>query len=344
MGTRRVRNFNRTRRKYGGDKLGEGGRSIAYDLYSESGDSLYSLAKENNTSEIELIFPDGKTEILENSDQFLESLKSSKQSIGKIIKPSGFLSLITTKSNFMGEIENNQKIINAYGLKNAKKYTTLTGIELDGKNVSGAIFSGKKSIHAIFNVKCVSKYDMDIKQFTVDILESLNHFSENHNDIKLDNIVKCSDKYKLIDWDKTGARDKVIRATTYTTNPVKLYLIYGVSSIVKLTFGTQHFINKQSVGFPVKGVASSSEFKELYSRIMKEYEEEISSKTKKELLENYKDTFDTFSVGMTLFYAIYHFKLDYQKYRSLINSLTSLKDPLNAKQALALSKKFFNKD
>jgi hypothetical protein len=330
-------------RKYGGDKLGEGGRSIAYDIYSETGDSLYSIVKTSNISSVEVFFPNGKVQITNDIEKFLEKLKTCNQSMCKLLKPSGFLSFVTTKNNFIEEINNNQKIIDIYGLKNAKKYTTLTGAIIDGKNVAGAIFSGERNIYVIFNTKCISKYNFDIKQFTFDILESLTHFSENHNDIKLDNIVKCSDRYKLIDWDKFGSRDKLIRATTFTTNPVKLYLIYGISPLIKITFGNQSFINEQSIGFPVIGVTSSPEFTEIYYKIIGEYHEEISSKTSAELFEKYKDTFDVFSVGMTLFYGIYHFQLDYQKYKPLIEKLTSLKEPLNAKEALAFAKKFFKK-
>jgi len=46
---------------------------------------------------------------------------------------------------------------------------------------------------------------------------------------------------------------------------------------------------------------------------------------------------------MTILYAVIHFKLDYQKYKPLIEALTSLKDPLNAKEGLAFAKKFFKK-
>ena len=344
MGTRRIRKLNKTRRKHGGAKLGEGVRGIAYDTYSESGDSLYSLAKSNKTSKIELFFADGNSQTITDENKIenlYESLKSLTDSISKIFKPSRFFSLTSASKEFSGEIETNKRVVDLYGLKNAVKYSTLTGVELDGKNISGAIFYGKTNIYAIFNRKCIGEYDMDIKQFTLDILESLNNFSENHNDIKLDNIVKCSDRYKLIDWDKNASKDKIITASTSTTNPVKLFLVFKFSAIVKMIFTKRNPQAKK--WFILSEATATTEFKETYNRIMLEYEDEVNSKSKKQLFEKYKDTFDVFSFGMTILYAVIHFKLDYQKYKPLIEALTSLKDPLNAKEGLAFAKKFFKK-
>jgi hypothetical protein len=342
MRTHRVRRLNRTRRNNGGAKLGEGAQAIAYDVYSESDESLYSLTKDK-TNKIELFFPDGKTETLsspEEIEKFLESLKSLTNSIAKVLKPKGFFSFENINKNFIEELDINRTIINLYGLKNAKKYLTLAGIEIHGKSVSAAIFTGEGSkVYAIFNNKCNGNYDMDIKQFATDILESLSHLPSNHNDIKLDNIVRCSDRYKLIDWGKNAPRHKLIRASSTTTNPIKFYLMYKLSTVAKMIFTKMkpsgvHWFNFNET-------TKTDEFKEIYNKIMAEFQEEIKTNSRSNIMKKFTDTFDVFAFGMTVLYAVIHFKLDFQKYKPLIEALTSLKDPLNAKQGLAFSKKFF---
>jgi hypothetical protein len=170
MRTRRLRKLNTTQRKNGGAKLGEGARGICYDIYSESDESLHQFA--GDSKKIELFFPDGTSEVIDNEEKikdFLESLKKISNSIAKIFKPVSIFSFKSIQSEFINELKTNRRIIELYGLKNAKKYTTLTGVEINNKSVSGAIFSGRSVIYTIFNKKCVGKYDMDIKQFTIDI-------------------------------------------------------------------------------------------------------------------------------------------------------------------------------
>jgi len=342
MGTRRVRKLNKTRRKYGGAKLGEGARALAYDIYSEGDESLYSITK-NSTNKIELFFADGNSETITDKDkvdEFIESLKVSTESIAKIFKSPKMFSFKSSRTEFIGELDINRKVIDSYGLKNAIKYSTLTGIKIKGKNVSGAIFSGKKSIYAIFNVKCNGHYDMNIKQFTLDILESLVHLSGNHNDIKLDNVVECSDRYKLIDWDKFSDRDVIEFGSSATTNPIKYYVRTGHSIVASYFF----FGNRLQKGrhFYDRGkIKQQNEYKEIEEIIKIEYNDVVKQFSLKEIREKFKDTYDVFAFGISLLYGVIHFKLDYQKYKPLIEKLTSLKDPLNAKEGLAFAKKFF---
>ena len=344
MGTRRVQRLNKTRRKYGGEKIGEGKCGIAYDVYSEESECLYALAKKNKTNSIELFFINQKSKILDDPDEiekFEESLKNAKDTVAKIIKPVSFFSFISTTTKFLEEVKTNQETIDEYGPKNAKKYLVLSGVDFENNNVVAAIFYGNANIHCIFNAKCVSNYDMNIKEFTIDLLESLTHLTKNHNDIKLDNIVKCSDRYKLIDWDNSGPRNKIIRGTITTCSPIKLYLYYGVSKIVKALFANSRLRRKEIRGFGENNPESTSEYQEQYRRIISEYDHVISLLNKTQLFEKYKETFDVFAVGMCVLFASIHYREDYTKYRDVIAGLTSLKEPLNAKQALAFAKKFF---
>ena len=46
-----------------------------------------------------------------------------------------------------------------------------------------------------------------------------------HNDIKLDNIVYCDGKYKLIDWGASNELSVHKRGSLLGTNPIRLYIL-----------------------------------------------------------------------------------------------------------------------
>ena len=330
-------------KKYGGAKLGEGVQATAYDVYSEIGDSLYSMTYLSNIFKIELFLCNGKVKFLNDTGdirKFIEDLKNHTDFIAKIIKPVSFFSFHSIRDNFLEELRDNQKVIDSYKPKDAESYLTLAGLKFDGMNVVGAIFTGDDSFYAIFNVRCNPMYDFDIKKFTIDILKNLEAFNGTHNDIKLDNIVLCSDKYKLIDWGKYSSRDKLRFGTTTTASPIKYYIYSGLSAV-----GRHYFVkNKRGKSwFNLEEIVKTSEFKDQYTRILDEYNEEVKNTPKKKIFEKYKDTFDVFALGMTIMYGVIHFSLDYETYRPLIEALTSIKDPLNASEALSYAKKFFRK-
>jgi hypothetical protein len=339
----RVRGSHATRRKYGGDKLGEGAQAIAYDVFSETGDSIYSLTLTNNNTKLELFLSNGDVKHITETthiNRFIVSLKEHRNFIAKIIKPAGFFSSHSTRSDFIAELRDNQKVIDSYSQKDAKQYLTLTGIEFEGDDIMGAIFKGDNSIHAIFNIRCIPYYDFNVKKFTIDILKSLAAFKGTHNDIKLDNIVLCSDKYKIIDWGKYSKRDTIRFGTTSTANPIKYYIYSRISR------AGNYFFTKTRKGkswYDISKLTQTSQFKEQYGRIIKEYGEEVSITPRSKMMEKYKDTFDVFSFGMTLMYGIIHFNLDYDKYKPLIETLSSIKKPIDASEALVFAKKFFRK-
>ena len=333
----------RVHKKYGGAKLGEGVQAAAYDVYSEIDESLYSMVYSNKTFKIELFLSDGKVKFLNDLEDiriFIEDLKNHTDFIAKIIKPVSLFSFHSIRGNFLEEIKDNQKVINSYKPKDVDNYITLAGIKFDGMNVTAAIFTGDSSFYAIFNVRCNPMYDFDIKKFTIDILKSLEAFNGTHNDIKLDNIVLCSDKYKLIDWGKYSPRDKLRFGTTTTASPMKYYIYSGIARV-----GRYYFVkNKRAkTWYNFEEIVKTSEFKFQYTRILNEYDEEVKTTPKKKIFEKYKDTFDVFALGMSILYGVIHFSLDYETYRPLIEALTSIKDPLNASEALSYAKKFFRK-
>ena len=62
------------------------------------------------------------------------------------------------------------------------------------------------------------------------------------------------------------------------------------------------------------------------------------------LHSKYKRNLDVFMLGMTLLHAVFKFDLNYEKYRELIDRMTSLKHPWSsAKEALHYTKQYLKK-
>jgi hypothetical protein len=155
-----------------------------------------------------------------------------------------------------------------------------------------------------------------------------------HNDIKLDNIVKCDDKYKLIDWGQScyamELSSKV--GTLLGTSPMRWYLL-----------GHSHLISKSMISYRTTmrnfKFSRNRIFQQTMNRIKAEYNQVIKEETDKDnLMSKYLYSFDIFMLGMTILHAIYKYDLNYLKYRPLIDKFTSLSDPVkNAIEALRLA-------
>jgi len=325
----------RNKHKVGGEKIGEGVQGIAYDTgCAVSGPSLCKTLDKETITQIEIFKLDGNTEKVvdpKSIEDFKEKIAESHDSISKVFKPSGFFSLRSTRTNFLYEIKENLKVLKDYGKISSKRYLTLAG--LDGM-IGAVITTASNTYHVIFNEKCNPRYDFDVEKFTLDLLKSLEKYDGNHNDIKLDNIVFCNGTYKFIDWGKAGPKNELIAGNSATTSPMKWYIYGGYSSLAKRYFASKI---KQEV-------RSHPEFADTYKNILDELDTAlVETSNRTTLMNKYKDSFDVFALGMTILYGIIEHKLDYIKYRILIQRLTSLKDPMNPKQALVFSKKFFKK-
>jgi hypothetical protein len=162
-------------------------------------------------------------------------------------------------------------------------------------------------------------------------IEILQITSHRHNDIKLDNIVKCGDTYKLIDWEQIGKiTDMGKRGTLIATSPIRWYLE-----------GYAPFIAKQILSVKTTmrnfGFSRSTMYKEVDAVISREFDSVIGENSDKaNLAIKYAYSFDIFMLGMTILHAVYKYKLQYEKYRAIILKFTSLKDPVrNAIEALS---------
>ena len=331
----------RTRRNIGGALLGEGVQGKTYDLGCDTeGESMCLMLENNNVSEIRLELEDGSffsLQTKEDIDDFINFLHTVTGKIAKIFKPVGFFSTKTLQNKLDEEIEFNKSVNKLYG-RTARRYVTSDPLKGFRKlSIVGAIMTvkGQGLFFVVFGTKCTNVYDIDIKQFVIDILLSLVKLEESgyfHNDIKLDNIVRCSERYKLIDWGKLGTEKQI--GTTMFTSPAKLY-INGYSQIVsRNTFRLSR--NKQIINNPL--------FRETNKRVVEEFNELVRDNTRDQIREMFKRTHDTFMFGNTILQAIILYNLDYAKYKPIVDSLTSLKEPLTPTQALKVVRKLLKTD
>jgi hypothetical protein len=135
--------------------------------------------------------------------QFQEYINESTGKIAKVLKPTKDI-----ESKFENELAENRRVIKIFN-DQAEKYLIISALPpFQGKDVIGCIvylYVGEP-IYVCFSTKCENNFTPDLDKLIADILESieiLQIISYKHNDIKLDNIVKCGDTYKLIDWEQT---------------------------------------------------------------------------------------------------------------------------------------------
>jgi serine/threonine protein kinase len=320
----------------GGAILGEGGHGITYNLCKDDKVSFCNELEKQPIKQIILYKVDGMETLSDKNTirQFIDFLHTKKDHIAKTFKPAGIF-VSTTKQEFEREIESGKQIIELYG-KHADKYLTiapLTGFQ--SYKLFGAIFEGSVTTYAIFGTKCNNKYEIILPKLLKDILQSIIILQEKdvfHNDIKLDNIVKCSDRYKLIDWGETTKIDRMVKpGSLITTSPIRWYC-YDWRLIKLMCVELLPWRARQLQ----KAATESDLFKEIIAKIKKEFYEVTSHDlSKDELFKKYKNSFDLFQLGMTLVYAIYDKPNYYKQYIPIIKYLTSLTDPpANAKEAM----------
>jgi len=301
----------------GGAKLGEGAHGSAYDLCLSDNESFCNLVDKLTIKKVTLYTYD-EIKVIEPSE-FIKLVHRKGKYFAKTFKTKGTFSLSSAKKEFLAEIKSNKLISEIL----QPDMITFNPDEL------GAHIEGSQEIYVIFGKKCDNKYEVkNIKKFGKDILECLVTLNDKylHNDIKDDNIVKCGTKYKLIDWGAVSDINHPSIRTTKTTSPMKVYLEYGFAFVTKSIF-------TKKVPLEIK---NTTEFKENYKRIMIEFEENLDMYNKTDLKKKFNGTHDVFQLGMTMLILTIERKLDYEKNKSLIEKLTSLKEPLTAKEAISL--------
>jgi len=159
-----------------------------------------------------------------------------------------------------------------------------------------------------------------------------------HNDIKTDNIVLCTEAYNLIDWGAATPMEfkKQKHGSLLTTSPLRWFLMGYNMMISASVLGTKTY-------FKNKAIYKSPLFQETIKRINEEFYELVGSDDslgkKQALFERFKESMDIFMLGMTALHLIIEQKLDWSKYKSIVERFTSLREPIDAHEALRLASK-----
>jgi len=343
MGRHSRRRFTRKKRALEKGLIGEGFHGKAYRVaYTRDGQSLSDLLANEVIDSIKLQNVD-RMEILEDIvdiREFLNFLAKADGVIAKIFKDRFYMTGSTVKHDFEEEIEINRRVIQLYG-KEAPQFLTvgpilgfhkekILGIEVTVK--------GHPTLYIAFSIMCNNKYKIKGVRFLKEIMESVVLLQEagyQHNDIKLDNIVECGDRFKLIDWGQAGPIDKLYVGDMIGTSPMKWYL-EGAPS-----YFAQKILDLRAA-MVNGGYDKSPAFREQYARIRDElYVVVGETPSRAVLFDRYKRSFDIFMCGMLLLHAIHRYSMSYSRYRGLVEALTSLKEPIiDAKTALRLINKF----
>jgi serine/threonine protein kinase len=332
----------RTTRKNGGAKLGEGQKGIVYDISSPDGEeSLYSIlqSRAHNIESITLYSLNDKISLSKQDfSPFINYIGTIHNKAAKIMKePRPEITLKNKKSIMLkkkridDEIRSNIRIVNLFK-KDAETYLAMNP-KLVFKNTKFLsckfVYRNPKSrMYVLFVNKCTGfKNKTNLDQLIVNILECLQIAEEKniqHNDVKIDNIMYCDGKYKLIDWGNATFGGKM-RGGLFT-GPFKDYLI--LSSISQAEASLPLKVEKY---YPE--LYKSDLFKSVYSRIASEFLKVINGKRINEL-QAYYVNHDLFALGLTILEVANREQLDYKKYSRIIDMLTSYEEPIKANVAL----------
>ena len=321
----------KTRKK--GRMLGEGFYGKTYQLEA--------LPLDNQKIESIVLYTDKKTNILlKGSDlkEFLAFLGKTKGIIAKVFKDRFLLIGATNADHFMQELETNERILRAY--KNHMKFLTITPLRGFRKlNITGMqVISTTASMYVIFSTMCKNVFTVHDVTPLKDMMESIAVLQKggyHHNDIKIDNIVKCSDRFKLIDWGQASPLDQLYLGDMISTSPIKWYIMGAPS------YYADKFMDLRATAIDMEYEAWPP-FREQEERIRNEFFSVLGrSQDKEELMQKYKKTFDIFMAAMTFLQLIHKYRLNYKKYKPLIETLTSLEKPISdPAEALNLIKKY----
>jgi serine/threonine protein kinase len=219
--------------------LGNGASAKVYRICPTDDRTKTMLFDYNEINKITLFHQgDGPPNVIsgvekENIKELSMVLSSAYDYIWKVFKSSNALG--SAEKLLQEEIGITKKINGIYG-DFAGKFLT-TGPIKGYKNllIIGMSIEFKKPEaikHILFNNYCNNKYwkdTIDIIKFCKDILESLvilNNKGYRHGDIKLDNIVKCGAKFKLIDWGLCHTLDKyMLKGDFASTSPIKYRML-----------------------------------------------------------------------------------------------------------------------
>jgi serine/threonine protein kinase len=284
----------------GGAVHGEGmkGRVIDYGTLTEDLESLEHIKLDNVTKVNVYILEKEDIIEYEKGPEIIDELIHLDKNQNYVVKEFTIPNLATRtfgqskKTYMMREIDGFKHIlpvVKKYGIVGIPyKNNTLIGFEIVMKNKG--LFDRSNSRCFIVNIKCtqtmseliVNKFtEQEFVQFVDNILSTLvdiQNLDVAHGDIKLDNIMKCRDKYELIDWENNRLLEyKILIKNRY----------FGLSPIYfKILYGT--------AWYPAFKVALLKYYKETGG-----YDTEVSSEYANNIIEHYKQWFDKYTLEET---------------------------------------------
>ena len=325
----------------GGKKIGQGSHGTAYDVNCDTTNE--SLCYFIDTFKVKKITIFDSSTISydipkETFDEFIGMLKGTTSKIAKIF---------THKEDFLYELDENIKINTIYGDKK-HDYLTLDPIfKFKDREIYSSMieYENDKIAYVLYSTKCIANIantHIYLQKLIIDILESIVILQEHnymHNDIKLDNIVYCDGKYKLIDWGASNELSVHKRGSLLGTNPIKLYIL----DYCKLC-NIKDIIYYRSLMKIGSDYVNSILFATINKKINKEIDIVLSENKDKEFLnEKYKKSYDVFMLGMTIVHAMHQLDMGMLtgNYISIIRKFVSLVDPVkDAKEALEIAKSY----
>jgi len=332
-----------TRKQRGGAFLGEGVKGKAYNVgrTRRNTDALYKFLKNTSYKAIHLETVGNKAPVVltkkQDIDEFTDFLEGTRHLIGKVIKAPKFWERTSIEKEFQTELNLHRQILKMFGTKSDTFLTIQPVKGFRHHSVIGFVgipTESKPPLYAIFGHKCDPHYKVDMEKFIVEITEALVELESHgyrHNDIKPDNIVRCHDRYKLIDWGHANTEDKPLLAGAPTqSGPMKFY-VAGLPSYIARTYPYLAAANVHRDWFKTKA------YKDLYYRIDKEFLEILQTTgDRNTLFKKYGPSSDLFQLGMTIALLQYEHNLKNPVYTAIADKLTSLKHPFSsAKEALA---------
>jgi serine/threonine protein kinase len=193
----------------GGKSISVGFRAKTFDVYdNDKSDkvNLYNVIKHLATDRILLYGLNKVVKTRGEKDKILKLLENKDNFIAKVFKR-GNIILGNSKTNFKSEMKAIKDIANIFK-EDLYKHTTFKPIfNYEGVDIYAISY---RFNYFIVQEKCNTTLDKidftqeEFNKFINEIYESLLILQKNnfiHNDIKADNVIKCNNRYKLIDWD-----------------------------------------------------------------------------------------------------------------------------------------------
>jgi serine/threonine protein kinase len=185
----------------GGKIHGKGFKGFVMNVSCKEEQSLCALLDGKEINQLYIYDDSSKVFILRDNKlihAFINKLYEEKNTVVKNIED---------KCVFEQEIKNIRLLLKIY--EKSSNLTSFTHVEFDNKNIIGFAIPGK--LHFILNKACTNtlKELMSVlnasnaNKMIIDLLNSIKIMHKHgvyHVDIKPDNIMKCDDAYKFIDW------------------------------------------------------------------------------------------------------------------------------------------------